>query len=87
MKEGPNELLDHLEKVLDEYGDVVEKVPLEEKLIRAHEEESKSLEPWEISDIVQSALGELPEGLNGHVDIIFDIVYEAISEALAEARR
>lgn len=82
------DLLDHLERVHDDYVDAVGKVPLEDKVIIAHEEfSSNGLEPWEVSEIVQSALNDLPEGLEEHVDSLFDIVYDAISEALDRARR
>ncbi len=79
------DLLDSLEQIQADYGELVEKVPLEEKLIRAHE--APALEPWEISDIVQQALNNLPEGLEEHVDSIFDVVYDAISVALDKTRR
>ncbi len=79
------DLLDHLEQIQEDYGELVEKVPLEEKLIRAYE--SSGLEPWEISEIVQQALNKLPEGLEDHVDHLFDVVYDAISVALDKTRR
>jgi hypothetical protein len=82
-----NDLLDHLEKVHDEYTDLVEKIPTEDKLVMLHEEVSTdTLEPWEISEIVQGALNGLPEGLEDHVECLFDIVYEAVSEALDRVR-
>lgn len=83
-----NDLLDHMERVHDEYEVLIDKIPTEDKLIMAFEEElSVVLEPWEISEIVQGALNELPEGLEDYVDSLFDVVYDAISVALERARR
>jgi len=83
-----NDLLDHLEKVHDEYEVLVDKIPTEDKLIMAFEEElSVVLEPWEISEIVQGALRDIPEGLENHVDSLYDVIYDAILEALERARR
>ena len=86
MKE-KNDLLDHLEETHDAYVELVDKIPMEDKLIMAHEEEPSGLEPWEISEIVQGALHGLPEGLDDHVDSIFDIVYDAVAVALDRNRR
>jgi len=80
-------LLDHMEKVHDDYEVLVDKVPTEDKMIASREEEFAGLEPWEISEIVQGSLNDLPEGLEDHVDSIFDIVYNAVAEALDRARR
>jgi len=85
MAEG-KELLDHIEQVQENYVELVDKVPTEDKIIMSREEAS-GLEPWEISEIVQGALGNLPEGLDGYVDSIFDVVYGAVSEALDKTRR
>ncbi len=87
------DLLDHMEKVHDDYPDLVDKddcfelpqISTEDKIIMAHEE--PGLEPWEISEIVQGALTDLPENLEDHVPALFDVVYEAISEALDRTRR
>ena len=85
MKES-NDLLDHLEKVHDEYGEVVDKVSTEDKLVMAGEESVKDLDPWEISEITRGVLRDLPQGLEGHADGLFDIVYGAISEAMYRLR-
>jgi hypothetical protein len=73
------ELLEMLNKAMD-------KVPMEDMQYR-QEAELFYLEPWEIQDITQEALGNLPEGLEEQVDLIFDVIYEAVSEGLARARR
>jgi len=65
---------------------VMDKVPMEDTQHR-QEAELFYLEPWEIQDITQEALGNLPEGLEEQVDLIFDVIYEAVSEGLARARR
>ena len=81
-------MLEHLERVHDEYVELVDKIPTEDKLIMSREENSEmGLEPWEISEIVQTALGRLPEGIEEHVDLGFDIIYEAILEALSRSRK
>jgi len=82
------DLLGHLENVHDAYIDLVDKIPTEDKLIISHEEiEKRGLEPWEISEIVQTALSRLPEGIEEHVDLGFDVIYEAILEALSRSRK
>lgn len=86
------DLLDHMERVHDDYVDLVDKIPMEDKLIMSREEEFTvkfefDLEPWEISEIVQQSLNDLPDGLENEVDALFDIVYNAVSEALDRARR
>ena len=81
-----NKLLDHLEKVHDDYVELVEKVSTEDKLIMSREEDIKDLEPWEISEIARNVLNDLPQGLEGHADGLFDIVYGAISEAMFRLR-
>ena len=79
-----NDLLDHLEKVRDDYEVLVEKIPMEDKLIMSREEAlAVNLEPWEISEIVQGALGQV----DAPADNLFDVIYDAISEALDKARR
>ncbi len=82
-----NELLNHMEKVNDDYLVLVDKIPLEDKLMASREEDLAGLEPWEISEIVRGALRGLPAGLEGHTENLFDVVYGAISEALDKRRR
>lgn len=83
-----NDLLGHLENVNGTYTELVDKIPTEDKLIMSHEEiEKRGLEPWEISEIVQTALSRLPEGIEEHVDLGFDVIYEAILEALSRSRK
>lgn len=74
------ELLEMLDKVMD-------KVPTEDRALQMDEAELFYLEPWEIQDITQEALGNLPEGLEEQVDLIFDVIYDAVSEGLSRARR
>jgi len=83
------ELLDHLEKVSDDYLQNVDKIPTGEKLVRAREEELQAvvgLEPWEINEIVQQALNNLPEGLEEHVGSLFDVLYEAVAEGISRTQ-
>ena len=83
-----NNLLGHLEHINDTYTELVDKIPTEDKLIMSHEETGGTgLEPWEISEITQTALGRLPVGIEEHVDLGFDIIYEAILEALSRSRK
>lgn len=77
------QLLAHLEKVHDEYLDLVDKVPTEDKIMAAYEGPSAGLEPWEISEITQSVMSKLPESLRtDDVDILFDLIYDAITEGI-----
>lgn len=80
------ELLDHVEKIQDDYEVLVDKIPTEDKLIASREEEFADLEPWEISEIVQESLNNLPERLEEHIDIVFDIVYAAVAKAVDRIR-
>jgi len=52
----------------------------------AGEESVRDLDPWEISEITRGVLRDLPQGLEGHADGLFDIVYGAISEAMYRLR-
>ncbi len=77
------QLLDHLEKVRDEYVELVDKIPMEDKIIMAFEERTCGLEPWEISEITQSVMSKLPESLKTKdVDILFDLIYDGITEGI-----
>lgn len=57
-----------------------------ENLLKNYTPDTVSLEPYRIQQITQSALSCLPEGLEDHVDLLFDVIYEAISQALHEAQ-
>lgn len=82
-----NDLLDHLEKVHEEYIDLVDKVPTEEKIYLSREEDSCGLEPWEIAELAQNVMAQLPESMRtDDADALFDLVYETIHEALDRAR-
>ena len=81
------ELLDHVIMVQTEYEELLDKIPTEEKMVRAQEEALIGLEPFEIQEIAQDALRNLPDGLEEHVDALFDVIYEAVSEAVDKARR
>lgn len=83
----PLEMLDHAEAVLETYMPTMDKMSIEEKLLLSHEEEVGGLSPWEVQEVVQEAMTQLPDGLEEHVDLIFDIIYEAIAEALERSRR
>ena len=81
-------LLDHMEKVHEDYEELVDKIPLEDKMIASREEEAKGLEPWEISEITQQHLNKLPNNVPSElVPDIFDLLYDAITEALDRVRR
>ena len=81
---------DSLEKFYEEEYKAmnpIDKIPIEDKLTAAHVEEMRGLEPWEISEIVNTALQEgRPACLEEHMDALFDTLYEAILEALERAR-
>ena len=87
---GNSDLLDHLEKVSDDYLQNIDKIPMGEKLVRAREEELRQtvigLEPWEISEVVQLALNKLPYGLEEHVGSLFDVLYDVVAEALSRVQ-
>jgi len=77
---------DSMEKFYEDDMNPIDKVPIEDKFVAAHAEEMRGLEPWEISEIVNAALGDIPECLGEHADTLFDTLYEAILEALDRAR-
>jgi hypothetical protein len=83
----PLDLLDHAEAILENYVPSVDKVSIEDKILLSHEEDNWGLSPWEVQEVVQEAMSQLPDGLEEHVDLIFDVIYEAIAEALDRARR
>ncbi len=70
--------------VLEDYE--IDPLSMEEKLMLAHEGPVE-LAPWEITEIVQTALSSLSQELEvEQVDLVFDVIYEAISEALGRVR-
>ena len=70
--------------VLEDYE--IDPLSTEEKLLMAHEAPIE-LAPWEMQEIVQEAMAELPNELNvEQVDVVFDVIYDAISEALERVR-
>ncbi len=70
--------------VLEDYE--IDPLSMEEKIMLAHEGPVE-LAPWEITEIVQTALSNLSQELEvEQVDLVFDVVYEAISEALGRVR-
>jgi len=45
------------------------------------------LAPWEITEIVQTAMANLPSDLGiEQIDMVFDVIYDAVSEALETVR-
>ncbi len=85
MKSG-SDLLERLEKATDEYIELVDKIPTEDKCFAAYKTESKTLEPWEISEIVEAAMRRLPDELGDYVPDVFDAIYEAVSDTLERIR-
>ena len=85
MNSGSN-ILNQLEKTRDEYIELVDKVPTEDKILAAYEAESKTLEPWEISEIVESAMSTLPDELGDYVGDVFDAIYEAVADTLERVK-
>ena len=83
----PLELLDYAEAIRESYVPTVDKVSIEEKILLSHEEDNWGLSPWEVQEVVQEAMAQLPDGLEEHVDLIFDVIYEAVAEALSRAGR
>ena len=70
--------------VLEDYE--IAPLSTEEKLVLAHEGPVE-LAPWEITEIVQDAMANLPQELNvEQVDLVFDVIYDAVSEALEHVR-
>ena len=81
------DLLDRMEHTYEEYIDLVDKAPTEDKIYLSREETNSGLEPWEISDLAENVIAQLPESLRTEdADVLFDLVYEAIHEALDRAR-
>ncbi len=64
---------------------VADPLTTEEKIVLAHEKPLE-LESWEIIEVVQNALNELPPDFDvEQVDIFFDVIYDAVLEALERA--
>ncbi len=80
-------LLEHAQFVNDVYTDLVDKIPTEEKIILAEEEQYGGLEPWEVAEITQHVLSKLPDSMKKeNVDLLFDIIYDALNEAVDKVR-
>ena len=80
------ELLNHAERVHEEYLELVDKIPTEDKITLSYGEEPFGLEPWEISDIVHHAMSKIPDSMkNDDIDALFDVMYEAVTEAVEKA--
>ncbi len=61
---------------------VIDPLTTEEKIVLSH---SKPIElpSWEITEVVQNALADLPPDFDvEQVDIVFDVIHDAIVEAL-----
>ena len=71
-------------KGFDDYD--IDPLSMEEKIVLAHEQ-TFELEPWEITEVVQRAMNQLPQDLDVEdMDVFFDVIYDAVSEALERAR-
>ena len=69
---------------IEEYE--IDPLSMEEKLVLAHEGPVE-LAPWEITEVVQTAMANLSQDLEvEQVDLVFDVIYDAISEALERVR-
>ena len=80
-------LLEHAQFVNDVYTDLVDKIPTEEKIILAEEEQDGGLEPWEVAEITQHVLSKLPDSMKKeNIDLLFDIIYDALNEAVDKVR-
>jgi hypothetical protein len=81
------DLLEHMEQTHEEYLDLVDKIPTEDKIYLSREEIHNGLEPWEISELAQEVIAQLPESMRtDDTDALFNLVYETINEALDRAR-
>ncbi len=70
--------------VLEDYE--IDPLSMEEKIILAYAGPVE-LAPWEITEIVQTAMANLPSDLGiEQIDMVFDVIYDAVSEALETVR-
>ena len=61
---------------------ILEKVPMEDKIVAAFEEDTSSVAPWEIQKIAQDTIRKLQQIIDlpaEEMDLIFDIIYDAVS--------
>jgi hypothetical protein len=80
--------LDFVDEYAIEEMDTLDKIPMEDKIIMAREEEypsARELTPGEISRIVNNALRDLPESLveesgSEISDAMFDVAYAVMNE-------
>lgn len=71
-------------EVLEDYD--LDPLSTEDKLVSAHEGPIE-LAPWEITEIVEDAMSNLPRDFDvEQTDIIFDVIYDAVTEALNHRR-
>ena len=76
-----NNDLRRMEEIQERYF-TLEKIPMEDKLIAAHEEVVSSVAPWEIQTIAQDTIRRLQKIIDlpaEEMDLIFDIIYDAVS--------
>lgn len=73
----------HDEWEMEDY--VADPLTTEEKIVLAHEKPLE-LDSWEILEVVQNALRELPPGFDvEQIDILFDVIHDAVVEAVERA--
>jgi len=71
--------------LIESFMEEVDKIPMEDKIIAAFEEENRAVDltPWDIDGIVQEALGKIQDVIEpDSTDLVYDVVYEAITEAV-----
>ena len=76
-----NNELKRLENIQERYF-TLEKIPMEDKILAAHEEEISSATPWDIQIITQDTIRKLQSVIDlpaEEMDLIFDIIYDAVS--------
>ena len=65
----------------------VERVTTEDKICAAYEERASLTSPWEIEEMVQEALAQLPDDLSQEqTELIHDVLYETLTTAIENMR-
>jgi hypothetical protein len=81
------EILEREMELFEEELCPVDKVPFEDKIIAAYDERAEVLSPWELENLVQESMAQLPDDLTQEQrEDIHDVMFEAITSALDTAR-
>lgn len=64
-----------------------ERITTEDKICAAYEDRAALTTPWEIEELVQESLAQLPNDLSQEqIELIHDVMYETVTTAIENMR-